>query len=93
VQWEGDLIPAGDPKTGRDNMVHVMAYSLLEGQGFGLMLRVFGVQDPRMSRIFEVLADQITQHFAGDCLVGTTIISGREWEGWLIRERQVRQDR
>jgi len=93
VQWEGDLIPAGGSTAGRDNMVHVMAYCLLEGQGFGLMLRVSGIQDRRMSRIFEVLADQITQHFAGDCLVGTTIISGREWEGWLIRERQVRQDR
>jgi hypothetical protein len=80
VQWEGDLIPAGGSKAGRDNMVHIMAYCLLEGQGFGLMLRVFGIQDRRMSRIFEVLADQITQHFVGDCLVGTTIISGREWE-------------
>lgn len=93
VQWEGDLIPAGDPTVDGDNMVHIMAYGQLEGQGFGLMLRVLGMQDRQMSRILEVLADQITQQFAGDCLVGTTIIPGREWEGWLIRERHARHDR
>lgn len=93
VQWEGDLIPKGSFTDNGDNMIHVMAYGLLEGQGFGLMLRVFGIQDRRMSRILEVLADQITQHFAGDCLVGTTIIPGREWESWLIRELHARHDR
>lgn len=93
VQWEGDLIPAGDSTANGDNMVHIMAYGQLEGQGFGLMLRVLGIQDRRMSRILEVLADQITHHFVGDCLVGTTIIPGREWEGWLIREHHARQDR
>jgi hypothetical protein len=74
-------------------MVHVMAYCLWEGQGFGLMLRVFGIQDRRMSRILEVLADQITRRFAGDCLVGTTIIPGREWDSWLTREHNARHDR
>lgn len=93
VRWEGDLIPAGDPTVNGDNMVHIMAYGQLEGQGFGLMLRVLGIQDRQMSRILEVLANQITQHFAGACLVGTTIIPGREWEGWLIREHHARQDR
>ncbi len=94
VQWEGDLIPVGDSTAGENNMVHAMAYGpLVEGSGFGLMLRVFGIQNRRMSRILEVLTDQITQHFAGDCLVGTTIIPGREWEGWLIREHYARQDR
>jgi hypothetical protein len=70
-----------------------MGYGPLEGQGFGLMLRVMGIQDRRMSRILEVLADQITQQFVGDCLVGTTIIPGREWEGWLMREHQARHSR
>jgi hypothetical protein len=92
VQWEGDLIPAGDSAVNGDNMVHVMAYGPLEGQGFGLMLRVFGMQDRQMSRILEVLADHITQHFPGDCLVGTTIIPGREWETWLIREHYSRRN-
>ena len=93
VQWEGHLIPAGDSTAQGDNLIHVMAYGPLEGQGFGLMLRVFGIQDRRMSRILEVLADQITQQFAGDCLVGTTIIPGCEWEGWLTREHRARHDR
>jgi len=92
VQWEGDLIPAGDSAVNVDNMVHVLAYGPLEGHGFGLMLRVFGMQDRQMSRILEVLADRITQHFPGNCLVGTTIIPGREWETWLIREHYSRRN-
>lgn len=93
VQWEGDLTPVGEFTANGDTMVHVMAYGPLEGQGFGLTLRVFGIQDRRMSRILEVLAEQITRHFSGDCLVGTTIIPGREWEGWLIREQHARNGR
>lgn len=93
VQWEGDLIPIDDSTVSGNHVVHVMAYGLSERHGFGLMLRVFGIQDRRMSRILEVLADQITRHFAGDCLVGTTIIPGREWESWLIREHHARHDR
>ncbi len=93
VQWAGDLIPTSDSTVNRDNMVHVMAYCPLEGQGFGLMLRVFGIQDRRMSRILKILTDQITQRFAGSCLVGTTVIPGREWEGWLNREHHARYDR
>ena len=93
VQWEGDLIPAGELTTSREHRVHIMGYGLLEGQGFGLMLRVMGIQDRGMSRILEVLANQITQQFVGDCLVGTTIIPGREWEGWLIREHHTRNSR
>ncbi|OQW37864.1 MAG: hypothetical protein A4E19_11860 [Nitrospira sp. SG-bin1] len=91
VQWEGDLIPTGDTRVHDDTLVHVMAYDPPEGNGFGLMVRVSGIQDRRMSRMLEVLADRITQHFAGDCLVGTTIIPGREWESWLIREHHTRQ--
>lgn len=90
VQWEGDLIPVCESTVNGGNTVHVMGYGPLEGQGFGLMLRVMGTQDRRMSRIVEVLADQITQQFVGDCLVGTTIIPGREWEGWLTREHRAR---
>ncbi|MBH0201618.1 MAG: hypothetical protein HP496_04785 [Nitrospira sp.] len=93
VQWEGDLIPADESTASVDHRVHVMGYEPLEGEGFGLMLRVIGIQDRRMSRILEVLADQITQQFVGDCLVGTTIIPGREWEGWLTREHQTRHRR
>ena len=60
--------------------------------GFGLMLRVFGTQDRKVSRILGILADKITQHFSGDCLVGSTIIPGSEWESWLIREGRSKQN-
>lgn len=93
VQWEGDLIPAVDFQTGADNMMHVLAYGPPERHGFGLMLRVFGDQDQRMSRILEFLADHITRQFPGDCLVGTTIIPGQEWENWLAREHHSRRER
>jgi hypothetical protein len=93
VQWEGNLRPADDSSVNAENMVHIMAYGPLDGQGFGLMLRVFGIQDRRISRILEVLADRITRHFPGNCLVGTTIIPGREWESWLVREQRSRRER
>ena len=93
VQWEGSLRPADDSLVSEDNLVHAMAYSPPEGQGFGLLLRVFGIQDRRLSRILEVLADRITQCFPGNCLVGSTIIPGREWERWLIREQRSRRER
>jgi hypothetical protein len=63
-----------------------MAYGPLDGQGFGLILRILGAQDRRACRILEVLADHITRCFAGNCLVGTTIIPGREWENWITQE-------
>lgn len=86
IQWEGDLIPSGNAAAGRTNVVHVMAYGPLDGQGFGLMLRVLGTQDRQISRVLEILADLITQRFPGNCLVGTTIIPGREWENWIAQE-------
>ena len=86
IQWEGDLIPSGDAAANRTNMVHVMAYGPLDGQGFGLMLRVLGTRDRQVCRILEVLADHITQRYSGTCLVGTTIIPGREWESWIAQE-------
>ncbi|HMS83041.1 MAG TPA: hypothetical protein PKD12_05285 [Nitrospira sp.] len=93
VQWEGSLKPADDSSVDEDNLVHVMAYRPPEGQGFGLLLRVFGMQDRRMSRILEVLADRITQSFPGNCLVGTTIIPGHEWERWLVQKQRSRRER
>ena len=92
VQWEGSLKPADDPSMDEASMVQVMAYHQPEGQGFGLLLRVFGMQDRRMSRILEVLADRITHCFPGNCLVGNTIIPGREWERWLVREHRSRRE-
>lgn len=86
VCWEGDLTPsaeAGDPAS---QTVRVMAYQSPGGEGFGLVLRVLGTPDRRGSRVLTVLADQITQRYAGTCLVGTTIIPGREWEQWRAHD-------
>jgi hypothetical protein len=90
IVWEGDVIPAGEAVADRTNMVHVMAYGPLDGQGFGLMLRILGTQNRQVCRILEVLADHITQHFDGNCLVGTTIIPGREWENWIAQDGRTK---
>jgi hypothetical protein len=66
--------------------VRVMAYRALDGEGFGIVLRVLGAQDHRGCQVLTILADQITQRYAGTCLVGTTIIHGREWEQWRAHE-------
>ncbi len=85
IQWEGDLIPSSANSV-QPNTVHVMVYESLAGEGFGVMLRVLGTRDRQIGRILEVLAHQITQCYAGTCLVGTTIIPGREWESWIVQE-------
>ena len=71
-------------------MVHVMAYGSRDGQGFWLMLRVLGTRDRQVCRILEVLADHITQRYAGTCLVGTTIIPGCDWESWITQEGRTK---
>ena len=85
IHWEGDLIPSS-ANLDQPNTVHVMVYESLAGEGFGVMLRVLGTRDRHIGRILEVLARQITQRYAGTCLVGTTIIPGREWESWIVQE-------
>lgn len=86
VQWEGDLSVQGDPADRPTNAVRVSAYRAPDGEGFGIVLRVLGAQDRRVSRILTILADQITQGYSGTCLVGTTIIPGGEWEQWRAHE-------
>lgn len=90
ITWEGDLSPACDPLSPPTHKVHVMAYGPQDGQGFGLMLRILGTQDRQVSHILEVLAEHITQHFSGNCLVGTTIIPGGEWENWIAQDSRSR---
>lgn len=91
IRWEGDLIPSPNAGADRMNMVRVMAYGSVDhGEGFGLMLRVLGTRDRRICHILEVLADHITQRYAGTCMVGTTIIPGREWENWMAQEGRAR---
>jgi hypothetical protein len=89
VQWEGDLIPSDESAEGPLHSVRVMAYRALDGEGFGIVLRVLGPNDRRGCQVLTMLADRITQHFAGTCLVGTTLIPGREWELWKARDGPV----
>jgi hypothetical protein len=85
VRWEGDLTPAGGTQGVRGNAVRVLVYGAQDGEGFGIVLRALGTQDVQVSRVLTTLADRITQRYAGSCLVGTTIIPGREWESWRSR--------
>lgn len=89
VQWEGDLIPSDDSAEGLLHSVRVLAYRALDGEGFGIVLRVLGPTDRRGCQVLTLLADRITQRYAGTCLVGTTLISGREWELWRARDGSV----
>ena len=65
-----------------------MLYGSLDGPGFVVVLRVREVQDRRICQAFSLLADLIAQRFSGQCLVGNTIIPGREWQNWKSFEQQ-----
>jgi len=87
IQWEGDLRPASMQGTPDATGVHCMLYGPLDGPGFGVVLRVRGVQDRRTGQVLSLLADAITQRFSGQCLVGNTIIPGGEWQNWKSFEQ------
>jgi hypothetical protein len=74
--------------TGNIAGVHCMLYGPLDGPGFGIVLRVRGVQDRRTGQVLSLLSDLIAQRFSGQCLVGNTIISGVEWQNWKSFEQQ-----
>ncbi|MCS6896616.1 MAG: hypothetical protein NZM29_01470 [Nitrospira sp.] len=93
IVWEGDLIPAGRPTHDDTNKVRVMAYKPFTGHGFGLMLRILGSPDRQVRRIVEILTRHITLAFEGHCLVGTTLMPGRqwyEWVDWFSRDEKAR---
>jgi hypothetical protein len=87
IQWEGDLLPASMQGAADAMGVHCMLYGPLDGPGFGVVLRVRGVQDRRTGQVLSLLADSITQRFSGQCLVGNTIIPGGEWQNWKSFEQ------
>jgi len=88
IQWEGDLLPASVQGAMDDTIgVHCMLYGPLDGPGFGVVLRVRGVQDRRIGQVLSLLADLITQRFSGQCLVGNTIIPGMDWQNWKSFEQ------
>jgi hypothetical protein len=82
IQWEGELVPASMQGIVEARGVHCMLYGPLDGPGFGVVLRVRGMQDRRTGQVLSVLADLIAQRFSGQCLVGNTIIPGEEWQNW-----------
>ena len=88
IQWEGDLLPASMQGAVDATGVHCMLYGPLDGPGFGVVLRVRGVQDRRTGQVLTLLADLIVQRFSGQCLVGNTIIPGGEWQSWKSFEQR-----
>ncbi len=93
IQWEGDLLPASMRESKGVTGVHCMLYGPLDGPGFGVVLRVRGVQDRRTGQVLSLLADLIAQQFSGQCLVGNTIIPGGEWQNWKSFEQQRAADK
>jgi hypothetical protein len=92
IQWEGDLIPTSMQGIANIAGVHCMLYGPLDGPGFGMVLRVRGVQDRRTGQVLSLLADLIARRFSGQCLVGNTIIPGEDWQNWKSFEQQRRVD-
>lgn len=88
IQWEGDLLPVSMQDARDTTGVHCMLYGPLDGPGFGLVLRVRGVQGHDIGQVLSLLADVIVQRFSGQCLVGNTIIPGGEWQNWKSFEQQ-----
>jgi hypothetical protein len=88
IQWEGDVVPTSSRGSTRPKGIHVMLYGVLDGPGFGLVLRVIGNPTKVASRVLSHVADVIVQHYAGQCLVGNTIIPGEEWLSWKLLEQR-----
>jgi len=88
IQWEGELHPTLGADALDQESVHVMLYGPLEGPGFGIVLRVTGVQGQAANKILSCASDVIARQFSGQCLVGNTIIPGREWLSWKLLEQQ-----
>ena len=82
IQWEGILLPASMQGALDARGVLCMLYASPDGPGFGMVLRVRGVQDRRTGQVLSTLADLVAQRFSGHCLVGNTIIPGEEWRNW-----------
>jgi hypothetical protein len=88
IQWEGDFVPTSSRGLTKAKGLHVILYGPLEGPGFGLVLQVIGDPTKAASRVLSHVADAIVQHYAGQCLVGNTIISGGEWLSWKSLEQR-----
>jgi len=80
-RWEGHLLPANCPELFRGSGVHVATYGPLDGDGFGVTLRVTNPHEPMTGRLLVVLADMIARSFSGLCLAGNHILERDEWLG------------
>lgn len=87
TQWEGNLLPLPARKVRGTKGLRVSLYGPCDGPGFGIALRVDDPKDRPACRILACLADRIAQRYAGQCLVGNTIIPGGEWQSWKASER------
>ena len=88
IQWEGDVVPTSSRGPTRAKGIHVMLYGPLDGPGFGLVLQIIGNPTKVASRVLSHVADVIVQRYAGQCLVGNTIIPGEEWLSWKLLEQR-----
>jgi len=88
IQWEGNLVPTSGRASARAKGIYVMLYGPLDGPGFGLVLQVVGNPSKVTSRVLSHVADAIVQRYAGQCLVGNTIIPGEEWLSWKLLEQR-----
>lgn len=88
IQWEGVFYPVQGSDAIEQAAVHVMLYAPLEGKGFGIVLGANSTQGAVANRVLSCLSDLLVQHFSGQCLIGNTIIPGREWLSWKSLEQQ-----
>jgi hypothetical protein len=88
IQWEGDFVPTSSRGSTKAKGVHVMLYGPLDGPGFGVVIQVIGNPTKAASRVLSHVADAIVQRYAGQCLVGNTIIPGGEWLSWKSLEQR-----
>ena len=87
IRWEGTILPAQGADAIEQAAVHVMLYGPLDGPGFGILLHVNGSHGAAANRLLSCLSDLIVRRFAGQCLVGNTIIPGAEWLNWKSLEQ------
>jgi hypothetical protein len=90
--WEGHLLPADCPEPPRGAGVYVATYGPLDGEGFGVTLRVTQLHDPVTGRLLVALADLIARSFSGLCLAGNQVLERDEWLGGQLQGRGLRSE-
>jgi hypothetical protein len=91
-RWEGHLLPAGSPEPSRGSGVHMATYGPLDGDGFGVTLRVTQPHDRVTGRLLVALADLIARNFPGLCLADNQVLERDEWLGGQLLGGSVRRE-